>query len=153
MCSCHFSDDVQWLDPIDGKPDLAGLLAGLRAAGLDPADAFAWDPTRPPYPGLAPFASEDAAVFFGREQETERLLDLLQPALQDSRGRFVAIVGPSGSGKSSLLHAGILPRLCRWPERWMVLPPMVPGSEPTRNLVAALPGHSAPPTVLTPWRS
>jgi WD40 repeat protein/energy-coupling factor transporter ATP-binding protein EcfA2 len=131
-------NDVQWLDPVDGKPDLAGVLAGLRAAGLDSANAFAWDPTRPPYPGLAPFASEDAAIFYAREQETERLLDLLQPALHDSRGRFVAIVGPSGSGKSSLLRAGLLPRLCRSPERWLILSPMVPGRQPTRSLAACL---------------
>ena len=44
--------DVRWLGMTDGKPDLVGLLADLRAAGLDPSDTFAWDPTRAPYPGL-----------------------------------------------------------------------------------------------------
>src|SRR4051794_3613088 len=62
-------DDVQWIDLADDEAGMARLLAGLRAAGLDPADAFAWDPRRPPYPGLAPFQDADAAVFFGRERE------------------------------------------------------------------------------------
>src|SRR3954470_14683921 len=44
--------DVQWTDLGDAEPGLARLLAGLRSAGLDPADSFAWDPDRSPYPGL-----------------------------------------------------------------------------------------------------
>src|SRR5688500_4300625 len=67
-------DDVQWLDLADGERAYARLWAGLRRAGLDPADSFSWDPTRRPYPGLQPFAPEDAAVFFGRDHEIERLL-------------------------------------------------------------------------------
>ena len=131
--------DVQWIDLTDAdltsdgdgfvQPSgLLALLAGLRAAGLDPADAFAWDPRRSPYPGLAPFDPEDAAVFFARERETERLLELLHPTLQRGAGRFVAVVGPSGSGKSSLLRAGLLPRLARSPTQWILVPPLRPGS-------------------------
>ena len=91
-----------------------------------------------PYPGLEPFGAEDAAVFFGREQEIDRLLELLQPTLQRGAGRFVAIVGPSGSGKSSLLRAGLLPRLQRLDERWVLLPPLVPGQRPTESLARSL---------------
>jgi WD40 repeat protein/energy-coupling factor transporter ATP-binding protein EcfA2 len=131
-------DDVQWVDLAEGEPAFARLLAGLRLAGLDPADAFAWDPTRPPYPGLKPFSVEDAAVFFGRDQETHRLLELLQPTLQRGAGRFVAVVGPSGSGKSSLVRAGVLPRLQRRPARWVLLPVLRPGQHPTRNLARRL---------------
>jgi ABC-type nitrate/sulfonate/bicarbonate transport system ATPase subunit len=81
---------------------------------------------------LEPFATEDAAVFFGRDQEIGRLLELLQPTLQHGPGRFVAVVGPSGSGKSSLLRAGLLPRLERLHHRWILLPPLRPGQHPTR---------------------
>src|SRR3954469_7115007 len=59
--------DVQWVNLTDREVGFASLLAGLRRAGLSAGDAFAWDPFRPPYPGLEPFSSEDAAVFFGRD--------------------------------------------------------------------------------------
>ena len=130
-------DDVQWMDLTEGEPAFTRLLAGLRRAGVDPSDSFAWDLARPPYPGLEPFAADDAAVFFGRDRETNRLLELLQPTLQHGGGRFVAIVGSSGSGKSSLLRAGLLPRLRRM-HRWAVVPPMLPGQRPTQSLARSL---------------
>jgi len=131
-------DDAQWVDLAEGERAYTRLWEGLRQAGLDPADSFAWDPTRRPYPGLEPFSPQDAAVFFGRDHEIERLLELVQPTLQRWAGRFVAIVGPSGSGKSSLLRAGLLPRLEKLKERWVVVPPVVPGQQPTRNLARSL---------------
>jgi WD40 repeat protein len=141
-------DDVQWIDLVEGENAFARLWAGLRRAGLDPSDSFAWDPTRSPYPGLESFTSDDAAVFFGRDHEIARLVELLQPTLQRGAGRFVAVVGPSGSGKSSLLRAGLLPRLQRLHSRWVVLPPLVPGQQPTRNLAhcvaAAFAGRGQP---------
>ena len=118
----------------EGETAFTRLFEGLRRAGLDPADSFAWDPTRSPYPGLESFTGDDAAVFFGRDHEIARLMELLQPTLQRGAGRFVAVVGPSGSGKSSLLRAGLLPRLERLHSRWVVLPALVPDQQPTRNL-------------------
>jgi hypothetical protein len=126
--------DVQWIDLVEDGTALSRLFEGLRRAGLDPTDSFAWDPNRPPYPGLKSFTGDDAAVFFGRDHEISRLLELLQPTLQRGAGRFVAVVGPSGSGKSSLLRAGLLPRLERLNSRWVVLPALVPDKQPTRNL-------------------
>jgi energy-coupling factor transporter ATP-binding protein EcfA2 len=131
-------DDLQWIDLSEGETAFAHLFSELRLAGLVPADSFAWDPTRSPYPGLEAFSGEDAAVFFGRDQEIYRLLELLQPTLQRDAGRFVAVVGPSGSGKSSLVRAGLLPRLERLLSRWVVLPAFVPGQQPTRNLAHCL---------------
>ena len=131
-------NDVQWIDLSEGETAFVRLFAGLRRAGLDPADSFAWDPSRSPYPGLESFSADDAAVFFGRDYEVARLIELLHPTLQRGAGRFVAIVGPSGSGKSSLLRAGLLPRLQRLHSRWVVLPASVPGKQPTRNLAHCL---------------
>jgi excinuclease UvrABC ATPase subunit len=59
-----------------------------------------------PYPGLRPFEQEDSDFFFGRETHTE---ELLRRRLSSSR--FVAVVGTSGGGKSSLVRAGLIPAL------------------------------------------
>lgn len=140
--------DVQEVD-LTTSDSTARLIAALQEARVGPADAFPWDPSRSPFPGLAAFAAEDAAVFFGRDGEIDRLLELLQPTLVRGRGRWVCIVGPSGSGKSSLLQSGLLPRLARLPERWLVLPAFTPGREPTRRLAACLQAATAddPPTL------
>ncbi|WP_030946050.1 TIR domain-containing protein [Streptomyces sp. NRRL S-646] len=131
-------DDVQWVDLRQEEPVFARILEGLRRAGVTTTASFARDPTRPPYPGLKAFSADDAAVFFGREKETTRLLQLLDPVMRYAGGRFVAVVGPSGSGKSSLVHAGVLPRLRRQANRWVVVPPFQPGMRPTATLVAEL---------------
>ena len=58
-----------------------------------------------PYPGLRPFESHEGVIFFGRETHTDALVDLLE------REHFLAVIGPSGLGKSSLVRAGLLPAL------------------------------------------
>lgn len=60
-----------------------------------------------PFPGLRAFTPDDAPIFFGRGQETDGLID----KLTDSKTRFLVVVGASGSGKSSLVAAGLIPRL------------------------------------------
>ncbi|MGP4001322.1 nSTAND1 domain-containing NTPase [Streptomyces sp. 8N706] len=67
-----------------------------------PADE---DEAEPPYRGLARFEADDQDRFFGRDQLTDALLQLVR------KHRLVAVFGPSGSGKSSLLRAGLIPRL------------------------------------------
>jgi WD40 repeat protein len=116
---------------------LERLATSLRLHGLDPATAFAWDPTRTPYPGLRSFDADDAAVFFGRDEEIGELLERLRPSLR-RRSASLALVGPSGSGKSSLVHAGLLPRLRRMPAEWVVLPPLFPGDRPVEALARSL---------------
>lgn len=130
--------DVQWLDLTAGETAFGQLREGLHQAGLRPGDSFVWDPSRSPFPGLEPFDWQDAAVFFGREQEIGRLIQLLTSTLLRGPGRFVAVAGPSGSGKSSLLRAGLLPRLERLADRWVVVPPMQPGRQPLQSLARSL---------------
>ncbi|WP_431043430.1 AAA family ATPase [Streptomyces sp. P1-3] len=93
-----------------------------------------WDSAQPPYPGLESFTEDDAAVFFGRDRETDALVARLHPAAPGRAQRFVAVVGPSGSGKSSLVRAGLLPALARRRGRWAVAEPLAPGVDPVRAL-------------------
>ena len=62
-------------------------------------------PTSTSYRGLVPFEEENSAVFCGREEEVERNIERLLV------NQFLAVIGPSGIGKSSLVQAGIIPRL------------------------------------------
>src|SRR5918995_1883820 len=75
--------------------------AGLPDYSLPPADIPC------PYKGLAPFEAGDEDVFFGREQLVEDLVGRLDEA------PFLAVVAPSGNGKSSLVRAGVVPELQR----------------------------------------
>ena len=92
---------------------LTALLEDLPAEGpkeslpqeAEVTDRVLW--TGAPYPGLEAFKPEQAPIFFGRGPEVDQLLEVLRdPAIH-----FVAVVGASGSGKSSLVAAGLIPRL------------------------------------------
>jgi DNA-binding SARP family transcriptional activator/WD40 repeat protein len=72
---------------------------------LDPPPAPRETRAGNPYKGLRPFTPDDAADYFGRDSEIAEVLDRLDAA------HLVAVVGPSGSGKSSLVLAGVVPRL------------------------------------------
>ena len=66
-----------------------------------------------PYRGLEPLDTQDAAVFFGRDAEILQGLDKLRGMRTAGNEWLFVILGPSGSGKSSFLRAGLLPRLAR----------------------------------------
>ena len=89
-----------------------------------------------PYPGLRPFHREEAALFFGREVQVEEMLARLEDH------RFLAVVGTSGCGKSSLVRASLIPALEQgflsdvYPH-WR-LAVMRPGSAPFDHLTTAL---------------
>jgi energy-coupling factor transporter ATP-binding protein EcfA2 len=89
-----------------------------------------------PYPGLRPFKFEESYLFFGREGQSEDLLRRLE------RSHFVAVVGTSGSGKSSLVRAGLLPLVCsgfmpNTGANWRIAI-FRPGNTPIHNLATAL---------------
>jgi hypothetical protein len=132
---------------IDSVEDVAARLsAGLRAAGalnrigLDP-EAFAIDrKLRPtPFPGLESFgdADADAALFYGRSREIALALEELRKMRAGRDLRPFVILGASGSGKSSLLKAGIIPRLRRERPAWLPLRTFRPGADPLFNLASA----------------
>ncbi len=85
-----------------------------------------------PYPGLRPFSRNETNVFFGRDKHIKQLLDLLQET------RFVSVTGLSGCGKSSLVHAGLIPSLeIAETNEWLILE-MRPSVSPLNNLSQAL---------------
>jgi WD40 repeat protein len=92
-----------------------------------------------PYKGLRAFQEADALDFFGRDALIERLVDRLGEA--GPAARFLAVVGPSGSGKSSLVRAGLVPRLragaLPGSDRWFIVQ-LVPGARPLEELEAVL---------------
>lgn len=104
------------------------------------ADVFDLRPDREPYPGLVPFDERDAGVFVGRDPEIAALTETLESMRLKARSgeRLLLLLGASGSGKSSLVRAGVLPRLRTMPERWLVLPPMRAGLDPVRELGRSL---------------
>ncbi len=125
-------------DP-DAFQDLVSAVTGAARTSPAAGDAEI-DDTVAPYRGLASFEEEQAEFFFGREDDTARIIE----TLKDSR--FVAVMGASGSGKSSLVRAGVvrairsgrLPGSEDWPIRVFT-----PGGRPLTALAAQL--HKAFP--------
>lgn len=93
-------------------------------------------PLRNPFPGLRAFEPEEDYLFFGREKETDELRRRLRTS------RFLAVIGSSGSGKSSLVKSGLIPSLhagfmSRAGSSWRVAM-LRPGEDPIGNLSRAL---------------
>jgi energy-coupling factor transporter ATP-binding protein EcfA2 len=132
-----------WIDFRGGLEQPRPLLALINAIkGLPPGSDVA--PTveaqQCPYRGLETFDEEHAEFFFGRERDIQRLLEKLKTT------RFVAVLGASGSGKSSLTRAGLIPALkqgaLRQSANWTISV-LTPGSQPLTTLAAHL-AHICP---------
>ena len=93
-----------------------------------PAPSVGGEEDRSPYPGLAAFTEDDAEFFFGREAEVTRLWRKI------TGRRLLAVIGPSGVGKSSFLRAGLVPAT---PDGWSVVV-CHPGDDPLAGLARAL---------------
>jgi hypothetical protein len=93
-----------------------------------------------PFPGLASFNDEDAdaALFYGRSREITETLEALRQMRAAAERRPLFILGASGAGKSSLLKAGIIPRLRREAPAWLPLRAFRPGADPLLNFADAL---------------
>jgi WD40 repeat protein len=132
-------------DPAQRFPDAMTLADAFRqalatdAVMVSPLVGVPLPEPTNPYKGLRPFLEADAADFFGREALTDELLGHL--AETEDAARFLAVVGPSGSGKSSIVRAGLVPALRRGAlpgsEDWFVVQ-MLPGAHPLEELEAAL---------------
>src|SRR5205085_1618001 len=105
---------------------------GPRSTHLDRAREAPPAILQNPYRGLHSFREEDAPFFFGREKIIDRL------AAETALTRSVLLTGASGSGKSSILQAGLFPRLRRSSHDSWELLSIVPGISPFRSLASAL---------------
>ncbi len=128
---------------IDDLPE-AGLRLLELATGARRDDAPASG--LPPFKGLHYFDEVDADLFFGREALVDHLLDRLQAVLSvPGLARFLAVVGASGSGKSSIVRAGLIPAL-RWSPpvgEWLIVS-FTPSTHPLQALAAAVHTEDVP---------
>jgi WD40 repeat protein/serine/threonine protein kinase len=96
---------------------------------------------RCPYRGLQSFEAEHAEFFFGREALIEQLVARLSALLADNHNRFLAVLGASGTGKSSLVRAGLIPALQKGAipgsEHWSLVV-LKPGDQPLQKLATQL---------------
>ena len=122
----------------EDQPEVAARLLELAAA-VRREDAPAAG--LPPYKGLYYFDEADAEWFFGREELTETLVNHVHTGLE-SKQRFLAVVGASGSGKSSAVRAGLISTL-RWrqPSSGWPVYVITPTAHPLDTLAAGLQGE------------
>lgn len=92
-----------------------------------------WDVNQQPYPGLLSFTAQQAPVFYGQDAAIKTLREELAGLAQRAPAALV-VLGASGTGKSSLVRAGVVPRLAAEPERWLLLEPFRPGRFPFEQL-------------------
>ena len=136
--------------PPASRPEV--LESIVTACGVSPDEARGWHERlvdlhqgrrvslvmRPPYRGLAGFGVEDQELFFGRADLTRQLVDHVERA--SGEGGIVLVVGASGTGKSSLLRAGLMPAVQGagpGSERWKC-ELTTPGAEPAETVEGAL---------------
>lgn len=136
-------------NPLDRYSDVENLVVDFRrvvaegpltvlGAPVGTAEAELPEPENP-YKGLRAFGEADTLDFYGREALTQQLLARM--AEGGDLSRFLAVVGPSGSGKSSVVKAGLMPALRRGglpgSENWFIVD-LIPGPHPFEELEAAL---------------
>jgi len=153
-------DPGNWWYPFHLIPEIAGRLLILSIGVMSAWYLLSWFRSRrtrhwrsneSPFAGLEPFTADRASVFFGRDREISEVQQRLNSNGIPIHQRVIAIVGPSGSGKSSLVNAGVIPHLS--PTKWTVVGPIKPSGQPFRNMAWALsnliPGESAEPIWLS----
>jgi WD40 repeat protein len=132
-------DDIQLLDLVkDREGGMDRLRAELTQIAMNRRGGLPWDNKRPPYPGLMAFEEADAAIYFGRDDDIRALIQRLEGRRVQGGEKLVVVLGASGSGKSSLLRAGVAPRLKQDRHNWIVLPPFRPQAQPLDELALAL---------------
>ena len=146
--------EIQSVDLLDWNADgLDKLERRLRAITNELARGFKLDPNRPPFPGIHAFEAEDAAIYFGRDDETRAVIERLDARRTQGGARFLVMIGASGSGKSSLLKAGVLPQLSRRRREWVVLPYIRPEKAPVETLAKSIAQQIGKPDDWRVWHA
>lgn len=127
-------DRARARDALDGIPVRMDQWRGLWQRAIAAQNTAGSVATSSPFPGLASYTTADAARFFGRDAAITAIDEHVDAALR-SGGGVVAVVGVSGAGKSSVLAAGVTPRLVG---RGVGVLSMNPGAHPSRYLADAL---------------
>ena len=132
---------VEFLKTLDNERAFRSLVWGITGTKPRPPDETRYEGVCP-YRGLEAFRPDDAKFFFGRENLTGWLVSALRREVRAAQGvRFLGVLGPSGSGKSSVVLAGLVPRLMagaiEGSERWPVAI-LRPGDDPLKNLAAGV---------------
>jgi len=134
----RFLKRLEWADLRAGADEeraLEKLISGILGKSARSSAASRLPQDRRPYQGLQPFQEADADFFFGRSALIQRLVEALR------EGRFLAIVGPSGSGKSSVARAGLIQALRQeglpGSDRWRFVT-FAPGVRPIEELAISL---------------
>ncbi|MDX6373904.1 MAG: hypothetical protein QOD98_2892 [Nocardioidaceae bacterium] len=139
-CEPHpLTADLQGLHVTSDTIDPELVRSALTGLGLD--QEARWDASRSPYPGLRAFDESYAAVFFGRDRQIDQLRQLVDPPSRSREGAIIPVLGPSGSGKSSLVRAGLVPALRVTPD-WVITDPWTPSDVPLAEMSLAL-AHAA----------
>jgi WD40 repeat protein len=125
-----------WIDLRQGIEERRGfqsLINGIKGLPLGPERAIEPRNDICPYRGLQPFDEDHAEFFFGRDADIQRLIEKLKVT------RFIAVIGSSGSGKSSLVRAGVVPALKKGvlpdSDTWTIRV-FTPGAHPLAALAA-----------------
>lgn len=146
--------DIQSIDlRSDREERLSFLSRVLTQVAVQAPEGFTLPPGAEPYPGLEAFDQVHAAVYFGRDDVIVRLIEVLRGRRVRGGERLIAVLGASGSGKSSLLRAGLVPRLTRDRAHWIVLPPIRLRSRPDEALIDALVTTVEDATLASQWEA
>lgn len=135
-----FLNLMTWIDfshartASEAPDELKSLLAAIRSV---PAKKARSREAICPYPGIYAFREEDATFFFGRGSESEPDTPIGQLVRKVHESSFVMVIGRSGSGKSSLVHAGLVPALRQDRGHFWDVLTLRPGLAPLRALAAA----------------
>src|SRR5262249_40817978 len=145
--------EIQGVDLKDWNADGQDYLRRrIREISEEVARGFKWDSSRPPYPGISSFDREDAAIFFGRDDEIREVGERLEGRRVQGGRRLLLVLGASGSGKSSVLKAGVLPQLARERSHWVVLPPFRPERSPLTSFAKCVAEGLGQPDGWRRWR-